>query len=126
MFSIDLEISEHKVFFMEVLNICEAEDSSLQKLPCYKSVKNLVPLRKSGLRKSQLYSVRFFCPIKSFLCLVTGALAACHYIQSQREKIFGVLYKELNSTNNELQQAAHQCMEKVRLLMPPTQSRFSI
>ena len=29
-----------------------------------------------------------------------------------REKIFNVLYKELNSTNNELQKAAHECMKK--------------
>ncbi len=31
--------------------MCEAEDSVLLKLPCYKSVSNLVPLRKSALSK---------------------------------------------------------------------------
>ena len=31
--------------------MCEAEDSVLLKLPCYKSVTNLVPLRKSALSK---------------------------------------------------------------------------
>lgn len=45
---------------------------------------------------------------------VTGALAACHYITARQEKIFHILYKALNSTNDELQTAAHDCMKKVR------------
>ena len=71
LFTIDLKIMEHKVFFTELLSLCEADDVSLQKLPCYKSINNLVPLRKSALR----------------------ALAACHYIPECREKIFQVLFK---------------------------------
>ena len=51
LFTIDLEIAEHKIFFSELVSLCEAEDLALLKLPCYKSVKNLIPLRKSGLRK---------------------------------------------------------------------------
>ena len=70
LFTIDLKIMEHKVFFTELLSLCEADDVSLQKLPCYKSINNLVPLRKSALR----------------------ALAACHYIPECREKIFQVLF----------------------------------
>ena len=50
LFTIDLKIMEHKVFFTELLSLCEADDASLQKLPCYKSITNLVPLRKSALR----------------------------------------------------------------------------
>ena len=42
-----------------------------------------------------------------------GALAASHYIQPSREKIFHVLYKALDSSNTELQEAAHDCMKKV-------------
>ncbi|PSN44253.1 Transcription-associated protein 1 [Blattella germanica] len=90
LFTIDLSIMEHKVFFHELLSLCEADDNVLTKLPCYKSVTNLVPLRKSALR----------------------ALAACHYIQSCREKIFPVLYKALEQSNPELQEAGFECMKK--------------
>ncbi|XP_049868860.1 transcription-associated protein 1 isoform X2 [Pectinophora gossypiella] len=91
LFTIDLNINEHKVFFRELLSLCEAEDAMLGKLPCYKGV-NLVPLRASALR----------------------ALAACHYIQEKhcREKIFQVLYKSLEKNDTELQQAGFECMQK--------------
>ncbi|XP_052826902.1 transformation/transcription domain-associated protein [Octopus bimaculoides] len=90
LFTIDLLKMEHKVFFAELLNLSNAEDSALMKMACYKNISNLVPLRKSTLR----------------------ALAACHYIQPSREKIFHLLYKALDSSNTELQQAAHECMRK--------------
>ena len=90
LFTIDLTIKEHKIFFQELFGLSEAEDANLAKLPCYKSVTNLIPLRKSALR----------------------ALAACHYIVSCREKIFGVLYKALEKPNAELQEAAFECMQK--------------
>ncbi|XP_033731686.1 transformation/transcription domain-associated protein-like, partial [Pecten maximus] len=90
LFTIDLNVLEHSVFFNELLSLCEAEDAALQKLPCYKSVTDLVPLRKSALR----------------------ALAACHYIQNQREKLFSVLDKALNSNSSELQRVAFDCMKK--------------
>eukprot|EP00094_Tigriopus_californicus_P003836 TCALIF_03692-PA protein Name:"Similar to TRRAP Transformation/transcription domain-associated protein (Homo sapiens)" AED:0.01 eAED:0.01 QI:3/1/1/1/1/1/3/160/3083 len=91
LFTIDLKIMEHKVFFTELLSLCEADDQSLQKLPCYKSISNLVPLRKSALK----------------------ALAACHYIPECRDKIFNVIYsKALNSTNNDLVEAGYECMKK--------------
>jgi len=90
LFTINLAIIEHKVFFTELISLCEADDQSLQKLPCYKSITNLVPLRKSALR----------------------ALSACHYIPECREKIFTVLFKALNSTNNELVEASYECMKK--------------
>ncbi|KAL3832377.1 hypothetical protein ACJMK2_024027 [Sinanodonta woodiana] len=90
LFTIDLNVVEHNVFFTELLSLCDAEDAVLLKLPCYKSITNLVPLRKSALR----------------------ALAACCYITVKREKIFQVLYKALNSKSNELQEVAHDCMKK--------------
>ncbi|XP_066597811.1 transformation/transcription domain-associated protein isoform X1 [Prorops nasuta] len=90
LFTIDLTIKEHNTFFQELLALSEAEDTSLQKLPCYKSVSNLIPLRKSTLR----------------------ALAACHYIVAWRVKIFGVLYAALEKPNAELQEAAFECMQK--------------
>ena len=90
LFTIDLTIIEHKIFFQELHNLCESEDANLIKLPCYKSITNFIPLRKSALR----------------------AVAACHYITDYREKIFSVLYKALEKPNAELQQAAFECMQK--------------
>ena len=75
LFTIDLNIIEHKVFFTELLTLCESDDASLQKLPCYKAYTNLTDLRKSALK----------------------ALSACHYIPECRDKIFNVLYKVLNT-----------------------------
>ncbi|KAK2172769.1 hypothetical protein NP493_930g01023 [Ridgeia piscesae] len=100
LFTIDLNTVEHKVFFTELFSLCEAEDAILLKLPCYKSVSNLVPLRKSAMRA---------------VLVVMGALSACHYIPQTREKIFKVLYKALNSNKTELQTAAHECMKKASL-----------
>lgn len=78
-----------QVFFHEVMALCEAEDSQLQKFPCYKNVNNLAPLRRAALR----------------------ALAACHYLEDRREKIFNALFKALDWPNAELQDAAFQCMQ---------------
>ncbi|XP_023247442.1 transformation/transcription domain-associated protein [Copidosoma floridanum] len=90
LFTIDLKTVEHKVFFEELQTLNEAEDVNLHRLPCYKSVPNLVPLRKSALR----------------------ALAACHYIPEKRQKIFEVLYASLEKPNTELQETAFECMQK--------------
>lgn len=79
LFTMDLNVVEHKVFYTEVglklctkvgnmytlthwcsvnflseilsqlLNLCEAEDAALMKLPCYKSLPSLVPLRIAAL-----------------------------------------------------------------------------
>lgn len=90
LFTIDLEIKEHKAFFFqELLVLCEADEANLAKLACYKSVSNLMPLKKSALR----------------------TLAACHYIVKCREKIFAVLYKALEKSNAELQETAFECMK---------------
>lgn len=92
LFTIDLANSYHKLFFHELLTLCEAEDAILNKLDCYKNVTNLVPLRKSALR----------------------ALAACHYIVDQvaRDKILAILLKALEKNNAELQEAAFECLQK--------------
>ena len=36
---------------LQLLNLCEAEDAALMKLPCYKSLPSLVPLRIAALSK---------------------------------------------------------------------------
>ncbi|XP_042591241.1 transformation/transcription domain-associated protein [Cyprinus carpio] len=91
LFTMDLNVVEHKVFYTELLNLCEAEDAALMKLPCYKSLPSLVPLRIAAL----------------------NALAACNYLPQSREKIIAALFKALNSTNSELQEAGEACMRKV-------------
>ncbi|XP_065334181.1 transformation/transcription domain-associated protein isoform X2 [Cloeon dipterum] len=90
LFTIDVAIEEHKTFIKDVIFICEQDDASLQKNPCYKSLSNLVTIRKSAMR----------------------ALAACHYIPAQRDEIFTVLYKALERPNAELQETAFECMKQ--------------
>ncbi|XP_062859239.1 transformation/transcription domain-associated protein [Trichomycterus rosablanca] len=90
LFTMDLGVVEHKVFYTELLNLCETEDAALMKLPCYKSLPSLVPLRIAAL----------------------NALAACNYLPQSREKIIAALFKALNSTNSELQEAGEACMRK--------------
>ena len=90
LFSINLTIPEHKIFFQELVNLCDSDDQTLAKLPCYRSVPSLVPLKVSGL----------------------AALAACHYLPEMREKIFSVLYKAINSSVKELQVAGKEAMNK--------------
>ncbi|KAM9773956.1 transformation/transcription domain-associated protein [Syngnathus typhle] len=90
LFTMDLNVMEHKVFYTELLNLCEADDAALMKLPCYKSLPSLVPLRIAAL----------------------NALAACNYLPQSREKIIAALFKALNSTNSELQEAGEACMRK--------------
>ncbi|KAJ8894287.1 hypothetical protein PR048_006902 [Dryococelus australis] len=87
---VDLNVKEHNMFFNDLVALCEEEDANLLKLPSYKLVTSFVPLRKSALQ----------------------ALAACHYIHSSREKIFGLLYKAMEVHNAELQQTGFQCMKK--------------
>lgn len=59
------------------------------KLPCYKNIRSLVPLRKAAMR----------------------ALAACHYVPNCSKKIFLKLYQALERPNPELQEAAFECMK---------------
>lgn len=48
-----------------------------------------------------------------FFFFYLDALAACNYLPQSREKIIAALFKALNSTNNELQEAGEACMRKV-------------
>lgn len=47
------------------------------------------------------------------LLFCLDALAACNYLPQSREMIIAALFKALNSTNNELQEAGEACMRKV-------------
>ena len=42
-----------------------------------------------------------------------SALAACHYLADQRERVFQVLYRAINSPVKELQEAGKTSMKKV-------------
>lgn len=85
-----MEIPEHKTFIEDLLSLCNTEDAKLNNFSCYKSITNFIPLRISALR----------------------VLAACHYLESVRDKIFQVLYKTLEKPNAELQETAFECMKK--------------
>lgn len=89
LFTLDVSVTEHKTFFSELVSLCEADDETLRKLPCYKGCgpAALVSLRRAALR----------------------ALATCHYLPC-RERVFHVLYRALNARDPELQEAAFQCM----------------
>lgn len=80
------------MFFQEVCNVCDVNDTNLSKLPCYKSIPSLVPLRKAAMK----------------------ALSACHYVPNVSEKIFNSLYQALERSDPELQEAAFQCMKNFR------------
>lgn len=91
LFTLDLEISEHKCFFNELHQLVDKDDAGLSKFACYKNVSNLIPLRKSALK----------------------ALTACHYIPKVQETIFLSIYKALNnSAHPELQETAFECLQK--------------
>lgn len=88
-FTMDIHDPDHKTFYQHVYNICESSDQALIKMPCYKSVDSLVPLRKAAMR----------------------ALASWHYIPGVSQKIFNVLYAALDKPNPELQTAAFHAMK---------------
>ena len=94
LFTLDTDLSEHKMFINELLNLVEGDESGagLRKFSCYKNVTNLVPLKKSALK----------------------ALSACHYITKIQDKLFQALYKALKSnTNVEIQDAAMEGLKKI-------------
>ncbi|KAG1661730.1 Transformation/transcription domain-associated protein [Nymphon striatum] len=90
LFTIDMEIQGHNVFFGELRMLCESEDEKLFKLSVYKSVSNLIPIRRSALR----------------------ALAACNYLVDKQQLIFTLIFKALDSPNVELQEEGFECMKK--------------
>ncbi|CAK8696388.1 unnamed protein product [Clavelina lepadiformis] len=90
LFTLDLNVKEHKVFFTELYNICEADDHALRKLACYKNVQSLIPLRSSAMK----------------------ALSVLYYIAQVREKIINVLFKQLGSESYQLMKTAEDCIKR--------------
>ncbi|XP_025424212.1 transformation/transcription domain-associated protein [Sipha flava] len=94
LFTIDLNIKEHNLFYHEVSNLCEASDSAMSKLPGYKTMNpgQMLLLRQAGMR----------------------ALAACYYIPQPevKSRIFHALYGALDKNNPDLQETAFQCLRK--------------
>lgn len=88
LFTIDLSTVDN-TFFHELRELCDSDEVNLTKMACYKTISNLIPLRKSALR----------------------ALAACHYIVSYRENILAILYKALEKPHAELQETAFECLK---------------
>ncbi|XP_071454988.1 transformation/transcription domain-associated protein [Hetaerina americana] len=127
LFTIDLSIEEHKIFFLELKSLCEVEDAALLKLPCYKSlaatgggtgsaVVGGVPgggggaSGVSGILGSGGGSDNN--PLIPLRRSALRALAACHYVVEWREKIFSVLYRALERPHPELREAAFDCMKR--------------
>lgn len=135
------------------MTLCEGDEAVLTKLPCYKSVPSLTPLKTSGLGENVFVWVNagaWFMYVYVVLLLtcstpapphthtlpfsyfaftsLPAALAACHYLTEMREKIFGVLYKAINSNTVPLQEAGKEAMRKVcrRLCvtMPSTKNQL--
>ncbi|OQR70315.1 Transformation/transcription domain-associated protein-like [Tropilaelaps mercedesae] len=93
LFTLDLNQNEHKIFFQELLYLCDSEDQTIMKIACYKNSQGQL----GALRKAAL-----------------NCLATLHYIDNEqnREKVFTVLYKVLNSSDPDLQEAAFHGMKK--------------
>lgn len=72
------------------MSLCSSEDAKLSTFSCYRGLTNFVPLRISALK----------------------VLAACHYLEPMRDKIFLVLYKTLEKPNAELQEATFECLKQ--------------
>lgn len=90
LFTLDYSLQEHANFFNELLGVCDNDDTQLSKSSIYKNVSNLTPLRKSALK----------------------TLAACAPLHPNRDKIFPVLLKALNSQNPEISETGFQCLQK--------------
>ncbi|KAG8178737.1 hypothetical protein JTE90_027055 [Oedothorax gibbosus] len=91
LFSYDLTNPDHKTFFDELVMLCEMDNAALQKLPCYKGLSNLIPVRRAMLR----------------------LLAACHHMADKRGDIFKHLYQALSSPVAELQEVGYTCMRDI-------------
>lgn len=89
-------VVEHKIYFEELLNICEADDAALHKYPCYKSATSLAPLRCSAMR----------------------ALACCHHIEDKRHTIFKIFFEGLKSEKKDIQDTSVTCLKKFLFKCP--------
>lgn len=90
LFSLDMNISEHKVFMQELILLGEAEDSGLTKLPCYKLAPSVVPPKKA----------------------VMSVLACLTEVPAQRNKIISIFLRHLSSSTAEVQKHAFECLRK--------------
>jgi transformation/transcription domain-associated protein len=93
LFAIDFTLPEHRSFIPEVVGLCESDDATLAKLPCYKGVTNLFPVRISIL--------------KVLGCVVVPT--------PLKERIISLFLKSLSNSNDELQVAAFESMQKFML-----------
>ncbi|XP_033220023.1 transformation/transcription domain-associated protein-like [Belonocnema kinseyi] len=95
LFSVNLEIPEHKMFYQDLLFIIMFPDDRLLRKPCYKSVTDFTPLKKSAIR----------------------AFASYQNLCKCRDDIFKVLYTALDKPN-EIRETAFECMKKLNSVFP--------
>jgi len=92
LFMHDVNQPEHRIFISELIALSEADDAALSKLPCYKNVTNLIPVRLSVMR-----CLGAICP---------GSSAP------NRVKMLAIFMKGLCHPNTEIQNAAHGALRK--------------
>lgn len=92
LFTLDFSAPEHVIFFKELHGLCDSDDAQLSKSSIYKNVTNLTPLRRSALR----------------------TLVACATLHPNRDEIFPVLLKALNSANVEISVTGFECLKKYK------------
>ncbi len=118
---------EHKVFFTELLSLCEADDQvrQLYFFSLHSSNNAVLYLDASKTALLQIHhqsrpvaKVSFEgsrrVPLHPRMQVILSFLLPAKYLWLRevilsREKIFGVLYKALNSSNNELVEAGYEC-----------------
>lgn len=90
LFTIDSTLVEHRSFITEIVGLCESDDATLAKLPCYKGVSVLLPVR-------------------IFVLKVLGCVTVPTPL---KERIVALFLKSLANSNEELQVAAFDSMKK--------------
>ncbi|CAF0709284.1 unnamed protein product [Brachionus calyciflorus] len=90
LFTLQLTNQDHQNIYTEITSICEQDDASLLKLTCYKSLNDMLPIRKATL----------------------NCLASFYHLLDQREVILGILHKSLENSSQEIQETSFNCLKK--------------
>ena len=92
LYKLDVGLQEHYYFLNELVGLVNNDDTQLRKVPCYKNVTNLIPIRKAAIK----------------------ALSACHYVSDFRDKVFIVIYKSMCShASAEINEASFEALRIV-------------
>lgn len=87
-FKIDTSIDKHRHYIEQLMKICDGDDATLKKLPCYNKVTTLAPVKTAALH----------------------ALSSCHYLDNYQTDIFKILFKSTDSHCADFRTAAYTCL----------------